>query len=203
MIIRDVVQWFTDGAHWTGDDGIPHRLFQHVVISGEAILIALVITMPIALWLGHVGRGGFLAINVSNIGRAMPSFAVLVLAAQLIGIGSKPAVIALVALAIPPIMTNTYVGMREVDSDARDAARGMGVSGWQMLRRVEVPLAAPLILTGIRTSAVQVVATATLAALVAAGGLGRFIVDGLPQADYAQVVAGAVLVALVSLAVEL
>ena len=138
------------------------------------------------------GRGGTLAINVANVGRAVPSFALLVLGFQLLGrhllfgLGALPAYFALVALAIPPMVTNTFVGMREVDPDVREAARGMGMTGGQMLRRVEMPLAVPLIMAGIRTAGVQVVATATLAAVVGWGGLGRFIVDGFGQQDYVQ-----------------
>ena len=137
------------------------------------------------------------------MGRAVPSFAILVLAAQVLGIGARPAFVALVALAVPPMVTNAYVGVREVDGDVREAARGMGMSGGQLLFRVELPVALPLVLAGVRTAAVQVVATATLAALVAWGGLGRFVVDGLYQHDFVQLFAGATLVAVVAMATEL
>lgn len=204
MIITEVIRWFGDGAHWQGQAGIPTRLAQHVVISAEAMLVAAVVGLPIALVLGHLGRGGFLAVNVSNIGRAVPSFAILVLAAQVpaIGVGNGAALVALIALALPPIVTNAYVGMTTVDPDVREAAVAMGMSGYQVLRRVELPLALPLILAGLRTSAVQVVATATLAAEVAAGGLGRYIVDGIAESDYTQVWAGAVLVGALALSVD-
>ena len=200
--IGQVVQWFLDPAHWQGDAGILHRTSEHVLMSGLSVLTAAVIALPVGIAIGHFGRGGILAINVSNIGRAVPSFAVLVIAVQLFGIGALPAFIALVALAIPPMVTNSYIGMREVDHDVREAARGMGMRERALLLRVELPIALPLIMAGIRTSAVNVVATATLAALVAWGGLGRFIVDGLGLQDYPMLFAGAVLVALLSLIVE-
>ena len=200
--IGQVVQWFLDPAHWQGDAGIVHRTYEHVLMSGLSVLTAAMIALPVGIAIGHFGRGGILAINVSNIGRAVPSFAVLVIAVQLFGIGALPAFIALVALAIPPMVTNSYIGMREVDHDVREAARGMGMRERAVLLRVELPIALPLIMAGIRTSAVNVVATATLAALVAWGGLGRFIVDGLGLQDYPMLFAGAVMVALLSLIVE-
>jgi osmoprotectant transport system permease protein len=201
---RDVFAWFTTGATWSGPEGITHRLSEHVVLSASAVAIALVLALPIGLVLGHLGRGGFLAVNVSNIGRAVPSFAILVIAQQITrDIGTKPALIALVALAVPPIVTNTYVGMRAVDEDVVESARGMGMTGRQILTRVEAPLAMPVIMAGIRTAAVQVVATATLAALIAGGGLGRFIIDGFAQQDNVMAFGGALLVALLAVVTEL
>lgn len=200
--IGQVARWFLDGAHWQGDGGIPHRLLEHVTMSGASLLAAALIALPIGIVLGHFGRGGNLAINLSNIGRAVPSFALLVIAVELVGIGAVPAFVALVALGIPPIVTNSYIGMREVDADVREAARGMGMRGRMVLQRVELPIALPFIMAGIRTSAVNIVATATLAALVAWGGLGRFIVDGLGLQDYPMLYAGAILVGLLSLIVE-
>lgn len=197
-------QWLSTGAHWHGAAGVPHRLLQHVTVSGAALLIAAAIAVPVGLWLGHLGRGGLVAINVSNAGRAVPTFAVLVLlAASPVGFGDTAAVVALVLFAIPPLLTNTYVGMRGVDREAREAAVGVGMTGGQLLRRVEVPLALPLIAAGVRTAAVQVVATATLAALVGGGGLGRFIVDGFSLQDQPMIMSGALLVAALSLLTEL
>jgi osmoprotectant transport system permease protein len=201
--LGQVLQWFLDATHWQGDGGIPNRLFEHVSMSSASLLAAALIALPIGVTLGHFGRGGNLAINVSNVGRAIPSFAILVIAVELVGIGALPAFIALVALGIPPMVTNSYIGMREVDADVREAAKGMGMRQRAILWRVELPIAAPLIMAGVRTSAVNIVATATLAALVAWGGLGRFIVDGLAQRDTVQLFAGALLVALLSIAVEL
>jgi osmoprotectant transport system permease protein len=199
---NQVLQWFLNGAHWQGDGGIPHRTFEHLAMSGASVLTAALIALPVGIAIGHFGRGGILAINISNIGRAVPSFAVLVIAVELFGIGALPAFIALVALAIPPMVTNSYIGMREVDADVREAARGMGMRDRAILWRIELPIALPLIMAGIRTSAVNVVATATLAALVAWGGLGRFIVDGFGLQDYPMMFAGAILVAILSLIVE-
>lgn len=198
-----VVEWFTTAGHWQGDAGAVHRLSEHAVMSLGAVVVAAAVALPLGIWLGHTGRGGALAINVSNVGRAVPSFAILVLAAQVVGIGWKPAFAALVALAVPPMVTNAYVGLRDVDRDVKESARGMGMTGPQSLWRVELPVSLPLIMAGVRTAAVQVVATATLAALVAWGGLGRYIVDGIAQRDFVQVFAGAVLVAVLSIATEL
>jgi osmoprotectant transport system permease protein len=200
--IGQVIQWFVAASHWQGDGGIPHRLEEHVLMSAASLAAAMVIALPIGILIGHIGRGGALAINLANIGRAVPSFALLVIAVELVGIGAVPAFVALVALGIPPIVTNSYLGMREVDHDVREAATGMGMRDPIILWRVELPIAMPFIMAGIRTSAVNIVATATLAALVAWGGLGRFIVDGLGQQDYPMLYAGAILVALLSLIVE-
>lgn len=198
-----VVEWFTTASHWQGDAGALHRLSEHVTMSAGAVVVAAAVALPLGVWLGHTGRGGSLAINLSNVGRAVPSFAILVIAAQLFGIGWQPAFAALVALGIPPMVTNAYVGLRDVDDDIRESARGMGMTGFQSLWRVELPVALPPLMAGVRTAAVQVVATATLAALVAWGGLGRFIVDGIAQRDFVQVFAGAVLVGALSILTEL
>jgi osmoprotectant transport system permease protein len=201
-ILTRVVEWFTNPAHWTGPDGIPTRLIEHLQLSAESVLIGAVIALPLGIVLGHYGRFGDLAINISNVGRAIPSFALLVLAFQVFGLGDAPIIISLTALAIPPMVTNSYVAMREVDPDVKDAARGMGYRELAQVLRVELPLAVPLLMAGIRTSAVQVVATATLAALIAGGGFGRYIIDGLDQQDYTKLMAGAILVALLALATE-
>jgi osmoprotectant transport system permease protein len=198
----DVWMWFADPTHWTGPDGIPQRLFEHIQISAESVAIGALIALPIGISLGHYGRLGNLAMNISNVGRAVPSFALLVIAFQIFGLGNLPIVISLAALAIPPIVTNSYVAMREVDPDVKDAARGMGYRELAQLLRVELPLAVPLVMAGIRTSAVQVVATATLAALIAGGGLGRYVVDGLAQQNNAMLFAGAILVGLLAMATE-
>jgi osmoprotectant transport system permease protein len=201
--LGSVVHWFLNPAHWHGDFGIPNRVEEHVLMSLAATGAAALIALPVGLTLGHYGRGGALAINISNVGRALPSFAILVLAVQLVGIGATPAFLALVALAVPPIVTNSYVGMRDVNAELRDAARGLGMSDLRVLVRVELPNAIPVVMAGIRTAGVQVVATATLAALVGWGGLGRFIIDGFSQLDYVQVFAGALLVVALSAAAEL
>ena len=206
-----VVDWFTTSAHWHGTAGIPHRLAEHVLMSLSATVAACLTALPIGIALGHrhgSRAAATVAINVANIGRAVPSYGILVLFAVAFGLsgwpgfGARPAFAALFLLAIPPVMTNAYIGVRDVDLDTRDAARGMGMTGTQVLRRVELPLAMPLILAGVRTSAVQVVATATLAALTGWGGLGRYIVDGFAQQDDTLIVAGALLVAALAVATE-
>jgi len=201
--LGDVVAWFTTASHWQGTNGIPHRMFEHVVMSAAAVGAAIIVAVPPSLVLGHLRKFGSVAINITNAGRAIPSFAVLVLAAQIIGIGAEPAFIALFVLAIPPLVTNSYVGMADVESEIRESAQGMGMTGWQSMWRIELPMALPVVLAGVRTAAVQVVATATLAALVAWGGLGRYIIDGLAQRDFVQVFAGAFLVAVLSVLTEL
>ncbi|MFJ2703753.1 ABC transporter permease [Streptomyces sp. NPDC087428] len=196
--------WLTTSAHWYGDDGIWTRLGQHLYLTVVCLLISCLIALPVALVLGHLGKGGALAVNISNVGRAVPTFAVLVLLLLTpVGrFGEGPTIVALVLFAVPPLLTNAYVGMREVDQDVVRAARGMGMTGRQLLFQVEVPLALPLILTGVRIAAVQLVATATIAALAGGGGLGRIITAGFNLASTAQVVAGAVLVAAFALIVE-
>jgi len=202
-----VVAWFADPAHWSGDDGIPTRLWEHVQLSGVAVGIAAAIALPLGLYLGHTGRGAFAAINVANIGRALPSLAFIALGLVVsialgLGLGFWPTLFALVPLALPPILTNTFVAVRGVDRDTVEAARGMGLRESQILRQVELPLALPLILGGVRTAAVSVVATATLGALVAGGALGRYIVDGLALQEFDRLFAGALLVALLAIATE-
>src|SRR5436190_8374918 len=203
MSIGDLWRWLVDPANWQGSDGIPTRLGEQVHISVESVVIGAAIALPVGIVLGHYGRFGNLAINVSNVGRAVPSFGIIVMAFLAFGLGDGPIVLALTALAIPPMVTNSYVALREVDPDIKDAARGMGYRELPQLLRVELPLAVPLIMAGVRTSAVQVVATATLAALIAGGGFGRYIVDGFAQLNYSMTIAGAVLVALLALATEL
>jgi osmoprotectant transport system permease protein len=202
-VLSNVAKWFADPSHWSGPDGIPQRLVEHIQISAEAVAIGAVIALPIGIALGHYGRFGNLAINLSNVGRALPSFGLLVIAFQVFGLGNLPILVALVALAIPPMVTNSFVGLSEVDPDIKEAARGMGFRELAQLLRIELPLAVPLVMAGIRTSAVQVVATATLAALIAGGGFGRYVIDGFAQQDYTKLFAGAILVALLALATEL
>jgi osmoprotectant transport system permease protein len=201
----DAFGWLGNGDNWSGSDGVAARLVEHIWLSAAAVAIACLIGLPLAVWLGHIGRGGVLAVNITNIGRAVPTFAVLTLLALApypFGLNTTSTLTALVLFALPPILTNTYVGMREVDPGAVDAARGMGMSGWQVTRRVELPLAVPLMMAGVRLGATQVVATATIAALVAGGGLGRVITAGYARQDQPQLVAGAIVVALLALAVE-
>jgi osmoprotectant transport system permease protein len=186
-------------------DLIVQRTVEHLVLSGWSMLIALVVALPLALWLGHTGKGAFIAINSSNIGRALPSLGLLAIFASIpaFGLSDRATIAALAALAIPPILTNAYVGIRETDRDVVEAARGMGLTEAAILGQVELPLAAPVIMAGIRTAASQVVATATLAAWIAGGGLGRFIFDGFAVGDNAQILTGAIAVALLTVLTEL
>ncbi|NDZ83103.1 ABC transporter permease [Streptomyces sp. SID10853] len=202
--LTDAWTWLTTGSNWSGESGAEHRLAEHLTVSGIAFAVACLIALPVALRLGHIGRGGALAVNISNAGRAIPTFAVLalLLLTPLRSHGDLPTVIALVLFAVPPLLTNAYTGMREVDRSVVEAARGMGMSGGQLFLRVELPLAYPLIMTGLRSAAVQVIATATLAAMTGGGGLGRIITAGFNTYDTAQVVAGALLVAALALVVE-
>ena len=207
-VLEEFVTWLTDPVNWSGSGGIPVRTLEHLQISIISLVAAALVALPFGLYIGHTGRGEFVAVSVANLGRAIPSFAILALAFPLslelgLGLSIWPTVAALFLLGIPPILTNTFVGVKGVDRDTVEAAEGMGLSGPEVLRSIEVPLGAPLIVAGLRISAVQIVATATLAALVAGGGLGRFIVDGFAQNDDGMILGGAVLVAILAVATEL
>lgn len=206
--LGDVVAWFLDGANWAGSGGIPSRVWEHIQISVVATAAATAVALPPALWLGHYRRGGLTAVATVNIGRAVPSLAIMALFLPIsirlgLGIGFWPALLALFALALAPIFTNTYTAVRDVDPALVEAARGMGMTDGEVLRGIEAPTASPVILAALRVSAVQVVATAPLAALVAWGGLGRYIVDGFAVRDNVRVVAGGLLVAILSIGTEL
>ena len=198
-----VVQWLVDPDNWTGPDGAGVRLLQHLELTVVAVVVACLIALPVGLVLGHVDKGRVLVINLGNLGRAVPVFALLsILALGPLGLGNAATIVALTLFAIPPILTSTFTGIREVDPEVVEAARGMGLSSAQVLRSVKVPLARPLLLAGIRLSTLQVVATATIAALVAGGGLGRIITAGFGTQDYAELLAGAVLVATLAILLD-
>lgn len=202
--LRQMWDYLNSDAAWSGRNGLPALMLAHIRISLVAVLLSAAIAVPAGVLLGHVRRGGFVAVSVVNVGRAIPSFAILALLLPLslrygFGLGFWPTIVALVLLAIPPIFTNTYTGVRDVPADAVEAARGMGMRGRELVRRVEVPVATPLILTGLRVSAVQVVATATLGALVGYRNLGTPIVSGFTSPDKGPLLAGAVAVALLAL----
>jgi len=200
-LLGDVFDWFTNADSWRGSSGIPHRLVEHARYTGVATLAAVAIAGPVAAWLGHRRRFGTLAMNIANVGQTLPTFAILVLVVQLVGTGNAPVVgplalfLAMTLLAIPPIFTNVYTGIASVDDAYRDAARGLGMTTRQQLLRAEIPIAAPLLVTGLRIAVVQVIATATIGAYAGTGGLGRFIIDGFALQDYPQVFGGALLVA--------
>jgi osmoprotectant transport system permease protein len=195
-------RWLVAPAQWDGVDGIPARLGEHLTYSGIALLFAVAVAVPLGLLIGHTNRGGFLVVNSANAARALPTAGVLLLVVTLAGIGFLPVLIPLVALAIPPILVNTFEGIRQVEPELVDAARGVGLREWQVLRTVELPVALPLILLGVRTAAIQIVSTATIAAYVGLGGLGRFIFDGLARQEYETVIGGAALVVLLALLTE-
>jgi len=212
-LVGDTWRYLTDAANWSGDGGMLDLLLQQLLLSFTALAMAMLVGLPIALWLGHLGRGGFLAINITNIGRAVPTFALLALLVTAdfpgsddlgpFGRAGLATLIALTLFALPPIITNSYVAVREVPADVKQAADGMGMTGAQKFFRVELPLALPLVMSGVRLALVQVWATATIAALVAGPGLGRVITDGFFRTNYAKGLAGAVVVALVALVLEL
>lgn len=207
-VLVAVFEWFSDPANWEGPNAISTRVWEHLQITFISVGAALAAALPAGMFIGHTGKGEFIVTSVANAGRAIPSFAILAITLPItiragLGLGFWPTVIALFVLAIPPILTNAQVAIKEVDADAIEAARGMGLSGVQILMKVELPLAAPVIMAGIRTAVVQVIATATLAALVGWGGLGRYIIDGFAIRDGTIIAAGALLVALVAIAAEI
>jgi osmoprotectant transport system permease protein len=195
--------WLTQAQQWQGTDGIPARLIQHLEYTALAVLVAALIALPLGLLIGHTGRGSFVIVTLANFGRALPTLGLVVLAYLLTSGSSAAVLVALVALAIPPILVNTYEGVLGVDRDVKDAARGMGMTERQILLQAEIPVATPLILLGMRTAAIQVVATATIAAYIGLGGLGRYVIDGLARNDYAMVAGGAIVVVALALAVQL
>ncbi len=211
-MLSEVFDYLTDGSNWSGETGISNFAVQQLLLTVTALAVSMGLGLPIALWLGHLRRGGFLTVNISNVGRAVPVFAVL-LVLSLGPIGSDQlgpygraglaTLIALVLFALPPLITNAYVGMTEVDRDVVEAARGMGMSDRKIFTSVELPLAIPVVMTGVRLALVQVWATATIAALVAGPGLGRIITRGFANQSTPEVVAGAILVAVGALLLEL
>src|SRR3954452_20907188 len=211
-LVQDTWDYLTTGSHWTGSDGIWTLLVQQLLISVTALAITVVIALPVALWLGHLGRAGFLAVNVTNIGRAVPTFALLAILVTLdhpgttefgpYGRAGLATLIALALFGLPPIFTNAYVAVREVPAAVKESANGMGMTGSQRFWRVELPLAMPLVVSGIRLALVQVWATATIAALVAGPGLGTLITQGFYRTDYPKGIAAAFVVAAVAFVLE-
>lgn len=206
-VLGDVIAWFGDAGNWTGDEGIPVRVYEHVVMSVQSTALGALIALPVGLYIGHKRRFEFVAVTLGNLGRALPSFGVLGLTYAVTlnwpgNIGFWPTFIALVLLSIPPILANTYVGIKGVDADTVEAARGMGMRDRDILTRLELPVGSPIIIAGVRTAAVQVVATATLGAYAGWGGLGVFIRHGLSISREPEIAGGAILVALLAIATE-
>lgn len=203
----EALKWLVDPEQWSGPGSIPLRLTEHLQMSSQSLLLAALVALPVGVYVGHKRRFEFLAITVGNLGRAIPSFGILAFAWIFTNswpgvLGYWPTFIALVLLGIPPIMTNAFVGVKGVDRDTIEAARGMGMSEKDILLRIELPLSTPLIVVGLRTAAVQIIATATLGAVASWGGLGRFIVDGFSVRNQVQILAGAILVALLAIVTE-
>ena len=201
-VISQSWEWLTDSAHWSGTDGFPHRLTEQVGYTALTVGIAAAIALPIGLWIGHTGRLRGLAVVVTGSLRALPTLGVLTFMVLWRGIGLTPAVVALVVLAVPPLLAGAYAGLESVDRQTIDAARATGMTEWQVLGQVEIPLALPLILGGLRSAVLQVVATATIAAYIGLGGLGRFLFDGIAVRDYPQMVAGSVVIVALALVLD-
>lgn len=207
-VLSAAAAWLADPANWQGSGGVPIRVLEHVEITAASVGAAALVALPVGLYLGHTGRLAFVAINVANMGRALPSLAMLAFALPVsfalgLGLGFWPTFFAMLPLALPPMLTNAFVAIRAADPDTVEAARGMGMSELQVLRIVEIPPGLPIVLAGVRTAAVNVIATATLGALVAGGGLGRLIIDGFALQETGMLVSGALLVALLALGTEL
>jgi osmoprotectant transport system permease protein len=211
--LRDAWTYLTTSANWKGDEGMWHLLVQQLLLSFTALAIAMLIGLTVALWLGHIGRAGFLTVNLTNVGRAVPTFALLAILVSLdhpgtaefgpYGRAGLATLIALALFALPPIYTNAYVAVREVAAPIKESAIGMGMTGAQRFWRVELPLALPLVVSGLRLALVQVWATATIAALVAGPGLGTLITQGFYRTDYPKGIAAAFVVAVVAFLLEL
>ena len=201
--------WFTDPANWTGSGGIPAQVGYHLLYSFVALLIAMAIAVPLGIVIGYTGRGEALVAGFANALRALPSLGLLVLLFLIISpvatgklVYVLPTIIVLVLLAVPPILTGTYAGIQNADADAVGAARGMGFTKRQILMRVQIPCALPLMVSGVRASTLQIVSTATIAAYLGLQGLGRFILDGRAQANFAEMAGGAILVAVLAIVLE-
>lgn len=201
-VISDTVDWLTDSVNHSGTDGIPNRLVEHLGYTAETIAIAGAIAIPIGLWIGHTGRFRGVAVAITGALRALPTLGLLTAMALIVGIGLTAPLIALVVLAVPPLLAGAYAGVESVDRQTIDAARAMGMTELQILRKVEIPLALPIIVGGVRSAVLQVVATATVAAYVGLGGLGRYVIDGQAISDYAQMAGGSVLVIAMALVLD-
>jgi osmoprotectant transport system permease protein len=201
-LFSEAFSYILDGANWAGPTGIGARLLEHMWYSLLAVVLSAAVAIPIGLIIGHLRRGEAVVVGLVNALRSLPTLGVLVFLVLVIGLGLIPPIIALVLLGIPPLLAGTYSGIANVDANVVDAARAMGMTETQVLFRVEIPNALPLILGGLRNTTLQIIATATVAAYVNLGGLGRYIFDGLALYDYGRVLVGAILVALLTLIVD-
>jgi osmoprotectant transport system permease protein len=207
-VIASLWSWLVDPANWSGENGVPNRVGEHLLYTAIVLGLAAVIAIPVGLWVGHTGRARWL-VSVANSLRAVPTLGLLFAVALWLGplitsdlAFSAPSVVVLVLLAVPPMLAGAYAGVEAVDPRVRDAARGVGMTAPQRLRRVELPNALPLLFSGVRAAMLQVVATATIAAFVGLGGLGRYLVDGIALGDYPRTAAGALLVALLAILLD-
>lgn len=207
-MIPSLLSWFTDPANWSGEDGIPARLLEHVQYTVVVLVLAALVAVPVGLWVGHTGRARWL-VTLANSLRAVPTLGLLFAVALWLGprisgdlAFTVPSIAVLVLLAIPPLLAGTYAGIEAVDPAARDAARGVGMTSTQVLGQVELPNALPLLFSGVRSAVLQVVATATIAAYIGLGGLGRYLVDGIALGDYPRTAGGAILVAVLAVLLD-
>ncbi|MFD1214277.1 ABC transporter permease [Arthrobacter sp. GCM10027362] len=201
-LLEQVAAWFADPDQWSGPGGVPARLGEHLYYSALTLAIAAVVAVPLGMYVGHTGRGRVAVVATAGALRALPTLGLLTLFVLLLGIGLLPPVFALVILTIPPLLAGTYAGIAAVDRQLVDAARGLGMTEWQILSRVELPNALPVLLGGVRAAVLQVIATVAVVAYINLGGLGRFLIDGLAVRDPVRMLAGAVLIAVLALAVD-
>lgn len=201
-LIEQALAFLTDPMNWTGTTGIPQRMLEHLGYTALTMAIALIIAVPLGLWVGHTGRGSGVVVGITGALRSLPTLGLLTLFTLLMGLGLLPPILALVLLAIPPILSGTYSGVASVSPALVDGARAMGMTERQTLTRVEIPVALPVILGGIRNAALQVLATVTIVAYINLGGLGRYLIDGLAVRDYSRMLASVVLVAVLALAAD-
>ena len=201
-VVDDTIEWLGDTSHWSGESGVPNRMLEHLGYSALTVGIAAAVAIPIGLWIGHTGRLRGVAVAFTGAMRALPTLGLLTGFVLLAGIGLTAPILALVILAVPPLLAGAYSGLEAVDRQTIDAARAMGMTEGQILTRVEIPLALPLLVGGLRSAVLQVVATATVAAYVGLGGLGRYIIDGQRLSDYPQMVSGSILVIALALALD-
>ena len=214
--MEQLLAFLTDASSWQAETGIPDRMLEHVIVAGLAVVVASALALPLGFYIGHTGRLQLLGINLANIGRAVPSYAVMVMLLPVmlglapvlgydprLGLRVLPIFLAMVLLAIPPILVGTYAGLRDIDPDITESARAMGLTERQILRRMELPLASPVIVGGFRIAVLQVIATATIGAYLAGGGLGRFIIDGIARQDDGMLYTGVLLVAVLAIGTDL
>ena len=204
--IKNTLAWFLAGDHWVGSQGLLARTWEHIWYSGLALVFAMVIAVPIGIFIGHTGKGKTFAVSISGAMRALPSLGLLTLLAVAMGLRLRlaviPSTIVLALLAIPSILAATYSGIETVDDTVVDGARATGLSEGQIITRVEVPLALPMMFGGLRAALLQIIATATISAYLGLGGLGRFILDGLAVSDYPRMLGGAIAVGVLALVVD-